>query len=301
MNVRAPFPDYPFTRAMALPLGITIRRLERALGNRELRRVLRGVYIRNDVPDTQDLRVRAAALVMPRHHVLCDRTAAWVHGVDVFQLRELDVLPPLDTYALRGSSRSSRAEYGGGQRDLRPEDICEIDGVRVTTPLRTCMDLACRRPRWRALAAIDAFMRVHGVTLEEMRRLLPRYFRRRGVVQLRQLIPLGDPRAESSRESRMRLAIVDAGLPRPQPQHWVTFGGRPLFRLDLAYPHARVAIEYDGREFHEGDDQRKADEARRRWLRDHGWTVIVLTKDSFDPESLDAWLAELRAALRVAA
>lgn len=99
----------------------------------------------------------------------------------------------------------------------------------------------------------------------------------------------------------MRLAIEDAGLPRPVPQHWVTLGGQPLFRLDLAYPHARVAIEYDGHDFHTSDEQKKADEARRRWLRDHGWTVIVLTKDSFDADALAAWLGELRAALRVAA
>ena len=299
--MHAPFPDVPFTRTTAGDRGLSVARVEDALQNRELRRVLRGVYVRNDVAETQDLRVRAAALVMPPHHVLCDRTAAWVHGVDVYRFGELDVLPPLDTYALRGSSRSCRAEYAGGQRDLRPEDICEIDGVRVTTPLRTCMDLGCSRPRWRALAAMDAFMRVHDIRREEMWRLLPRYFRRRGVVQLRQLIPLADPRAESVRESRVRLAIEDAGLPRPVPQHWVTHGGRPVYRLDLAYPHAKVAIEYDGREFHEGRDQVKADRARRQWLRERGWTVIVLTKDSFEPDALGVWLAELRSALRLAA
>jgi hypothetical protein len=299
--MNALLPDLPFTRATAETLGISRHRLQEALRNREVRSVLRGVYVRNDVPDSQCLRVHAASLVMPPHHVLCDRTAAWVHGIDVFRFHELDVLPPLDTYALPGTSRSSRAEYDGGQRDLSPEDICVIDGVRVTTPLRTCMDLGCTRPRWRALAAMDAFMRSHGITREQMWRLLPRYFRRRGVVQLRQLIPVADPRAESVRESRTRLAIEDAGLPRPTLQHWVTVGGRPVFRLDLAYPHAMVAVEYDGREFHEGDEQVKEDEARRRWLRERGWTVIVLTKDSFEPEELDAWVAELRTALRLAA
>lgn len=299
--MNTPLPDFPFTRVTAEALGVTRHRLQEALRNREVRSVLRGVYVRNDIRETQDLRVKAASLVMPPHHVLCDRTAAWVHGIDVFQYRELDLLPPLDTYALRGTSRSSRAQYDGGQRDLLPEDICLIDGVRVTTPLRTCMDLGCTRPRWRALAAMDAFMRHHEITHEEMRRLLPRYFRRRGVLQLRQLIPIADPRAESLRESRTRLAIEDAGLPRPALQHWVTVGGRPVFRLDLAYPHARVAVEYDGREFHEGDEQVKKDKERRRWLRKRGWTVIVLTKDSFEPEALDAWLAELRAALRLAA
>jgi hypothetical protein len=134
-----------------------------------------------------------------------------------------------------------------------------------------------------------------------MRRSLPRYFRRRGVIQLRQLIPLADPRAESAGESWTRLEIVDAGLPAPQPQYWVSVGGRPTYRLDLAYPHAKVAVEYDGREFHEGDARRIADERRRRWLRRNGWTVIVVDKDSFSPDALAAWLGELRSALRLAA
>ncbi len=112
---------------------------------------------------------------------------------------------------------------------------------------------------------------------------------------------MADPRSESPGESRTRLAIVDAGLPVPEPQCWVFVDGRPTYRLDLAYPHARVAVEYDGREFHEGDDQRAADEQRRSWLREHGWTVIVVTRDSFSPEVVDRWIGNLRDALRIAA
>ena len=43
-------------------------------------------------------------------------------------------------------------------------------------------------------------------------------------------------------------------------------GGRPTFRLDLAYPHAKVAVEYDGREFHDGDEQKRG----RRGAPDSG-------------------------------
>ena len=51
------------------------------------------------------------------------------------------------------------------------------------------------------------------------------------------------------------------------------------YRLDLAYPYHRICIEYDGREFHDGPLQQQADERRRAWLRQHGWTVIVVTVD----------------------
>lgn len=295
-------PTHPFSLDQALAVGISRHRLEDAVAAAEVRRVLRGVYVRADVEDSTELRVRGLSLVMNPYTVVCDRTAAWLYGIDLMQYRELDVLPPVDTCALRGRSRTSRSECTGLQRDLLPADVCIVHGVPVTTPLRTAMDLACALPRWRALAALDAFMRIFGITHADMRAMLPRYAGRRGVVQLRQLVPIADPRAESLRESWMRLEIRDAGLPVPVPQYWVTDRGRPIFRLDLAYPHARVAVEYDGEEFHDkSDEQREHDRQRRKWLRDRGWKIIVLDKSSLSLDATIAWLQELREALRMAA
>jgi hypothetical protein len=266
-----------------------------------VRRVLTGVYVRADVPDTVQVRALAASLVISPFSVVCDRTAAWLLGVDVFDYHELEVLPPLETYVLRGHNPTRRNECDGGTRDLLPQDYCEVEGLKVTTPLRTALDLACKLSRRQALAALDAFMRAYGLSHAELRREALRYFRRRGVVQLRQLIPLADPRAESPGESWTRLEIIVAGLPWPELQVWVEVGGVPIYRLDLAYPHARVAVEYDGREFHESDEDRARDAERRAWLERHGWTVIVVDKDSFAPEALSGWLRQLRAALRLAA
>lgn len=129
-----------------------------------------------------------------------------------------------------------------------------------------------------------------------------RWFRgRRGVVQLREPVQVADAQAESPGESITRLAIIDVGLPAPQPQYWIGVAGRRLPRLDLAYPRSRVAVEYDGREFHDSDEHKEADRRRRQWLRDHGWTVIVVDRNSFTPDALAAWRNELRLALRLAA
>jgi hypothetical protein len=299
MTLSPEFPSVPFTAKQAAQVGITRRQLAAGVQNRAIRRVLTGVYVRSELPDTTQLRARAALLVISPFTVLCDRTAAWIHDVDVLDYRELDVAPPLETYVLRGHDPTERPECFGGTRDLRPEDICLIEQAPVTTPLRTAMDLGCKLTRHRALAAMDAFMRTHGITRSDMDRVLPRYFRRRGVVQLRQLVPLADPRAESQPESWVRLEIADAGLPQPVPQYWVCVGGMRIWRLDLAYPHAKIAVEYDGREFHQGPENERADERRRAWLRDRGWVVIVLDKESFSPEERDAWVDQLRNALRV--
>ncbi|HET7355695.1 MAG TPA: type IV toxin-antitoxin system AbiEi family antitoxin domain-containing protein [Nocardioidaceae bacterium] len=294
-------PGLPFTLAQARARGLTRYDLARLVRQRDVRRVLRNVYVRADVPDTIDLRTLAASLVHPLG-IISDRFSAWIHGVDVFEYRELEILPDVETVVLRGGSRIRRSGCRGGRRDLVPGDVMEINGMQVLTPLRTAMDLGCSLSRRNALAALDGFMRVHGITQEQLYGELPRYRRRRGVIQLRELIPLADPRAESPGESWTRLEINDAGIPAPEPQYWVKHRGRKLYRLDLAYPKSKVCVEYDGREFHDDDElRRERDRKRRKWLRDHGWTVIVVDKDSFTNEALYAWLGELREALRLAA
>lgn len=291
------FPTEPFTMSAARSRGISPAKVRRGVRDRLLVMVLRGVYLRTDVELTTPVKLAAAALVISPYAVACDRTAAWLWGVGVFEYGELDTVPPLETYVLRGSNRTTRPEVRGGVRDLMPQDWVEIGGVKVTTPLRTALDLGCKLNRRPALAAMDALMRGHGFTHAEMRQLAVRFFRRRGVIQLRELIPLVDPRAESQPESWTRLALVDHGLPTPEAQHWILVAGVPTYRLDLAYPHAKVAIEYDGEEFHTSEEDREADEKRRTWLENHGWIVIVVTKESFTDDALAAWIGRVREAL----
>lgn len=294
------FPDSPFTWSGARAAGVTRRELELLVRTRHVRRVLHGVYADAVLTDTVELRAAAAGLVLPTSGVFVDRTAAWLHGVDVLDFRELEILPPLECVVLPDRHRVERAGCRGGERDLAPYDMCVIGGVRVTTPLRTALDLGCKLPRPDALAALDMFMRLHGIARMELEASLPRYRGRRGVIKLRELVALADARSESPGESRTRLAIHDADIPAPRPQHWVHHQGQPLFRLDLAYPRHRVAVEYDGEEWHERTEaQRTADRERRAWLRRHGWTVVVVRRGDFSGEAKAAWISELREALHL--
>jgi hypothetical protein len=209
-------PSTPFTSAGARALGISRKRLASAVSNGLVRRVFRGVYLRADQPDDVGTRAACAARVVAPGSVLRDRSAAWLHGIDVFTYAEHDVEPPLETCVARFRAPSDRRGVDGGTRDLAPEDVMAVHGVRVTTPLRTALDLGCNLKRRDALAALDQFMRLHGVTHDQLGSGALRFVRRRGVVQLRQLISLADPRAESPRESWTRLEIIGAGLPAPE-------------------------------------------------------------------------------------
>lgn len=284
----------PFTTAEALARGYSRRALGRLVEQGELRRLFSGVYVAADVTLDPELRARAAFSVLADDVVLCDRTAAWIWGVDCFGYAELDGPMPVECVTPRFRRATERTGCDGGSRDLLPEDWCTVGGVRVTTPLRTALDLGCHLEQRTALGAMDALARAHGFSHRDLQRLLPRYRRRRGVVQARWLVPLVDPRAESQPESWIREVLASHELVMPEPQHWVLVDGVPTYRLDLAWVHAKVAVEYDGEEFHSGAEARERDERRRAWLRDQGWYVVVLTRASFAPSAVDAWVRELR-------
>jgi hypothetical protein len=295
MSILTTWPDQPFTLEDLRALGIKESRLRRAVESGAVRRLLRGVFVSAETPDSIELFAAAVARVVRPHHVVTDRTAAWLHGVDVFVWAEHDLVPVVETCALRGHEPSDITGVDARTRDLRSEDLT------VATPLRTALDLGCTLRRREAFAALNAMAARHGLTAEDYLRALPRYRRRRGVRQLRVLLQIIEPRVESERESWVLLEIHDATLPVPEPQNWIEIDGVPTFRLDFAYPRLRVCVEYDGEDWHlKTPEQREHDRARRKWLRDNGWTVIVVRRGDFTGQARDRWIAELRGALRPA-
>ncbi len=290
-------PDGPFLRSEIAALGITPKQLRKLLEDDVVRRALHGVFVRTDLEDTQALRLACARLVLPEHAVVSDRSAAWLHGIDCYDYAELVLGPRLEIVSTNGHEPVRRPELLGGKRGLSPEEICEIDGVLLTTPLRTACDVACLRGRRRALGVVDAFRREFGLEEGDFLHLLPRLGGRRGVIQLRELVPLTSPLPESMPESWTRMTIIDEHLPVPKPQVWVLVPGYGYVRLDLAYEELRIAVEYDGEEFHTNEEDKKADAARRTALRKAGWIVIVVRRDGFSGPTRDAWLGELKNAL----
>lgn len=287
----------PFTWSGLAEAGLTPHELRTRLADGRVRRVFRSVYADAEVADSLDTRLEALSLVINPCHVVIDRTAAWLHGVDAFSAAELAAGAPIETAAPAADRRTDRAECAGHERTLAVEDVMALGGLRVTTPLRTALDLGCHLRRREAYAAMCELARLHDLAQTTLCRELGRFAGRRGVVQLRELASLVDPRFESSREAWTFLAIHDVGLPHPEPQYWIVIDGVPTYRLDFAYPLARVCVEYDGRERHASDEQHLHDERRRAWLREHGWTVLVVRSGDFTGAALDRWLLALRTAL----
>ena len=87
-------------------------------------------------------------------------------------------------------------------------------------------------------------------------------------------------------ESEARLAMIDGGLPMPELQYEIVDGNGELRRLDFAWPEHRVAVEYDGVDWHSDPDAVRNDRRRRLALHDIGWIVISIV---FDDVRHGAW------------
>lgn len=88
----------------------------------------------------------------------------------------------------------------------------------------------------------------------------------------------------SPAETRLRLLIVRAGMPEPVVDHPVTVGGGRVWHPDLAFPAARVAIEYEG-DGHRERARWRRDIARREAFEDAGWRVVRVTAEDLDDPS----------------
>jgi hypothetical protein len=269
--------DRPFTLGAATAAGLTVHRV-RVLEKRSLiRRVLKGVYVAAQIPDSRPLRAAALTLIVPRTAVVTDWSACWFWtGIDAAGSHERE--PELTVFHRNPHTRLRNSVVKGGSRAFRPSDLMHIDGITLTSPLRTAWDLGRLVHRDRAIGGMDALQRHTGFPLGELVDGVSRFAGMRGVRQLRDLAPLVDGRAESPPESTLRLRWLDLGsLPRPTPQVAVRLDGIEVYRIDLGVPELRYGCEYDGAQYHldvEADQQRRADLLRR-----FGWIVDAVRRD----------------------
>jgi hypothetical protein len=274
------FGPVPFTARESRHIGLSRDQLRMLVATGKVRRVLRGVYVDAEVPDSLELRARAVAMVVPPGSVICGRTAAWLWGIDALAMSAYRVLPAVDVMAAAGRSAPRRSGAFGCSGPLPDEELVLLAGVMVTTPARTAADLARLLRRPDALASLDAMLRLPELDREHVRSVLDRFGRYRGVVQARELLELADPRAESPQESRTRLRCIDAGFPCPEPQIEV-FDPLGLFvaRLDMGWRELCKAVEFDGDEHHSRLDDQRHDRRRRGRAERQGWDIAVVTSE----------------------
>lgn len=264
----------PFLLAQHTDVGLNKRDVFDAVHDGVLRRILDRVYVDSAVPDTRSLRLHAMSLVSPPQAIVADEWAAWLYGIDAFTPAQRHRMIPT-LLVPHGQSRSRIPGVRCRQAKLSAEDIHAVDGVLLTTPVRTTSDLLRKMWRPHALAAADAMAHAGLITPDEMWVYVARLKGYPGIRQARNLAVSIEPLTESPGESWTRLRMLDAGFPRPQAQ-WPVIDVNGVQRwIDLAYPEIKLGAEFDGQEFHTGVHDVLKDRARRLALRPRGVRFVV--------------------------
>lgn len=80
-------------------------------------------------------------------------------------------------------------------------------------------------------------------------------------------------------ESEARLAMIDHGLIPPALQYDIVDRDWRTWRVDFAWPELRVAVEYDGYEWHSRPSDFRRDRQKRAALAEVRWTMVSIVAD----------------------
>ena len=163
---------------------------------------------------------------------------------------------------------------------LSPDEIVVRGGIAVTTAARTAFDLGRRYGRTLAVIRVDALMQATDLKLADVDELVDRHRGARGIVQLREVVGLADPGAESPQETRTRLVLTDAGL-RPTSTQIDVFDryGAHIHRIDMGWPEYQVGVEYDGEQHWTNPAIRARDIDQQAELEALGWRIIRVSAE----------------------
>lgn len=236
-------------RRRLIAAGYTDREIRRGRRAGELVTVRRGAYVAGDDARLTDAAARHSLLVaaaLPdagRGSVVSHASAAVLFGLPTWSvpLRRVHL-----TRHQRTGGRVGRTVHLHAA-PLAPDEIVEVDGIAVTSPARTVVDLARALPFTVAVAVADAALRLGLVDREDIATAVERAAGWRGSPSARRVVAFADGRSANVGESRSRVALHRAGLPAPVTQ-WDVFDGPALLgRVDFGWPGLRTVGEFDGR------------------------------------------------------
>jgi len=195
----------PFSIDEAKAAGLGRRSLEGA----SWRRIAPRIYISSGLVHEPLHNIEAARRRLPAGAAFSGLTAAWLHGLDVTHCDPIEVtVPPR-------AGVSGRVGIAVRRSVVAVNDIVQVRGMPATSMVRTIADLCSRLSLAEAVVIADAALHHRRVRLEEMRSWATLNSRRHGIRRMRRVLELVEPKAESAMESRLRMLLVLAGLPRP--------------------------------------------------------------------------------------
>ena len=272
-----------FVHSQALTAGASRSMIETRLASGRWVLVSRGVYRLAGVPVTWKQRALAACLIAGPGAGVSHRSAAALWAISGFRPGSLEITVPPGRSSRNGLARVHRSSV----------HVVRRDGVPVTPPARTLVDLAGVVSEVRLEEAIDDVLCRRLVRLEDL--VVPAG--RRGSKALRAVLDAwnGDALPAGVAEMRVVRQLLAAGLPQPVRQYEIWVGGVFVARVDLAYPDDRLAMELDGFRWHAGRGPFRSDRLRRNRIEAAGWRLLEAAPEDI-AELVDGAAAILRRA-----
>ncbi len=275
--------DGVITLAQAVAAGIPERTVRRWVAEGRWRRLHPGVYL------TDGRQPGAAATVLAAW--LWAGPAALVSGPAAafwFGLRDR-LNGPVELTLPRTGRGRGRPGAVVRRRDLDLRDRAEVRGVRLTALPLTVLETAVALPD--GAAFLDRALQ-RSVRFDRVHEAYCRNIGARGWVRARALLTMAADGAASQSERRLVALFKRAGI-----TGWTLGLTIGPWKLDLAFPAERVAIEFDGWAWHSDHERFRRDRRKGNEVVLSGWTLLRVTW--FDlVEAPDRVIAQIRHALR---
>ena len=233
------------------------RRFRRETRDGRGRRIRRGVSMSVDhwaqlTPRQKYLvEIRAVIETRVQRPVVSHQSAAALWGLPVVGAwpASVHLLARPESHA-----RSKNGVIAHREQFLVNDDVVEFDGMLVTSPARTVLDLARTANFTDAVVALDHALNPKRaapwvlVSVDMLWSGLERTSSARGRAKATRAIRFAKPNADNAGESLSRVVIFELGFPDPvlQTRHNNPRGG--YYYTDFEWPEFRVIGELDGRD-----------------------------------------------------
>jgi very-short-patch-repair endonuclease len=274
------------TLAQAVAAGMSPATVQRRVRQGRWTRLHPGIYLVGGHRRSDEARIRAAWLWGGPYSVVTGPAAAYWH-------RMLGGAPAIVEPSV--PARTSPRPQPGirlRRRDLFDSDVRERDGIRVAAAPFAALETAVALPDGSSF--LDRALQKH-VRFPALYRSFCRNMGRTGASAAGRLLVAAADRADSAAERLLVGLLQEAGI-----DGWVL--GHPLgpYRIDLAFPAQRVAIEVDGWAWHVDPERFRNDRRKGNYITRCGWDLLRFTWHGLHAQPGES-IAEIRETLALAA
>jgi hypothetical protein len=240
----------PFTLDQARSKGFDLNDIRRMVRAGYITRLRARVYVSTaemataaaDPTLLHALHVKGLQTSFETPVVAAAASAGRIYGLEFMDPPDTDLIVLTGDVNLSGTRRDG---YRLRVAHLAEHHVTEFNGVRLTTPARTVVDLCAELPFCGGVVVAESALRKGLVTVGELSETAAWPSFRRGIVKVRRVIEFLDPASESPLESASRARFLELGIRIPRTQVWIVIDGVRI-RVDFFWDDVRLAGEADG-------------------------------------------------------